>query len=188
MGQCISDVKIEEFEAPLYFQVQQVFVTIFLKAFQKNSVENCDDVSKADTNLIDKNNDAICSCSKYNKTMDEVVQAASKHRDAAVTMKEINNELKKKLTWYRNHLMEMQAQIDKLEQDNISENEMIKRLVHEKKILNDKLIDKNDQVAEIRILKEELEEKVEKLEHIKETSDKSSLTTEIYKLKKNPHY
>ena len=151
-----------------------------------NFAVKCDKIDKAKNNMIDKNKPEVCSngCHKYSKSFDEVVQALSKHRDAAVTLKEINLVLKKKMSWYRDQLGQMQSQIDKLEQDNDSEHELVIKLLNEKKILVDKVNASKEEVEEMRILKEELEEEIEELTQNQQTSDKSSMMAQNSKLQK----
>ena len=72
-------------------------------------------------------------CHKYSKTMDDVVQAMSKHRDAALAMKEINDKQKKKLCEYREVRMSMQNQIDELEHNLDLEREFTLKVCEEEK-------------------------------------------------------
>ena len=78
-------------------------------------------------------------CHKYSKTMDDVVQAMSKHRDAALAMKEINDKQKKKLCEYREVRMSMQNQIDELEHNLDLEREFTLKVCEEKKELENRL-------------------------------------------------
>ena len=72
-------------------------------------------------------------CHKYIKTMYDVIKALAKHQNAALHLKEVNENLKKKLSKYRDHTTSMQHQIDKLELDLELEKEHTSKLAAEKK-------------------------------------------------------
>ena len=98
-----------------------------------NSFEKVKELKKA------MDNAEKCGCNLYNKSIEEVVKAASKHRDAAIALKDISNQQKTKITWYRNQLIEMQSQIDKLEFENDTEKEIVDKMLNAKKTFEDKM-------------------------------------------------
>ena len=79
-------------------------------------------------------------CHKYNKSMDldHVVQALTKHRDAALSLRDINDKQKKKLCEYREDRISMQTQIDELESDLDMEREFTTKVCEEKKEMENK--------------------------------------------------
>ena len=151
--------------------------------------ENCtvksEKPDKAKTEVMDKNAEKCSNgCNKYTKSMDEVLKATSKHRDAALALKEISTQQKKKISWYREQLIEMQSQIDKLEHDNDTEKEMVGQILNEKKILEEKVYVSNKEAERMVILKEELEVEVERLKHNQETLENPKIEIENVKLKR----
>ena len=121
---------------------------------------------KADNVKSDTNDNAeMCSkgCHLYSKTMEEVLQATAKHRDAALALKDISNQQKKKIAWYREQLIQMQSQIDQLENDNDTEKENVAKLLNEKKIMEDKIDGSNEEAKKMVILNDKLEVEIERL-------------------------
>ena len=45
-----------------------------------------------------------CACKKYNKTTDEIVEACSKHRQAALALKELGEKQKKKMYAFKQEI------------------------------------------------------------------------------------
>ena len=73
-----------------------------------------------------RSNKGACSngCDKYNKSMDEVVKATAKHREAAKTLKEVCEKQKKKINEYEKEIdlyeidwTEHENKIKQLEED-----------------------------------------------------------------------
>ena len=143
-----------------------------------NSFEKYEELEKA----MDKAEK--CGCNRYKQSMDEVVKAAAKHRDAALALKDISNQQKKKISWYRDQLIEMQSQIDKLVLEHDTEKEMVDKLLNEKVSLKGKMNYSNEAVERMVILKEGLEEEVKRLKTNQDSSEKANLELENVNLKK----
>ena len=116
--------------------------------------------------------------------MDEVIQATSKHRDAALALKHINEKQKNKISWYRDQLISMQSQIDKLEFDVDVEKDAVMNLQSDKKVLEENVKTLQNSTEGLTILKEELKEEIEKLKTNKESSDESTIKLENCKLQR----
>ena len=54
-------------------------------------------------------------CGKYNKTIDEIAQAASKHREAALSLKTISENQKLKLSKYKARIDELELEVQQYE-------------------------------------------------------------------------
>ena len=116
--------------------------------------------------------------------MDEVIQATSKHRDAALALKHINEKQKNKISWYREQLISMQSQIDKLEFDFDVENDAVMNLQSDKKVLEANVKILKNSTEGLTILKKELKEEIEKLKSNQESSDESKIQLDNCKLKR----
>ena len=113
--------------------------------------------------------------------MHEVVKAALKHRDAALTLKDISNQQKKKISCYRAQLIEINPKLTKW---SLNITLMVDKLLNEKVILKGKMNDTNESVDRMVIFKEGLEEEVERLKAIQQSSEKANLELENVKLKR----
>ena len=112
--------------------------------------------------MIDKNiSECQNGCSKYSKSMDEIVQALAKHRNAALLLKDINEKQKKKLSDFREQRTVMQDQIDQLELDQDLEREFTEKVISEKRDLENNVkalqeeLSKKEQDSKVRKVKEE---------------------------------
>ena len=109
---------------------------------------------------VDSNVDAkecYNGCNKYNKSMDEIVKAASKHREAALALKTIGMNQKSKLAGYKEQVVNMQAQIDKLEFENDAGKETIDKLSKDNKVVEEKLKTANESDEKLINKKDELQ-------------------------------
>ena len=117
-----------------------------------------------DFNDVDRNaKHCKNGCQKYNKSVDEIVQAASKHREAVVALKSIGENQKTKITGYKDQVVKMQAQIDKLEFENDAEKELVARLTDENRVLQEKLIISRESESKIFSIGEELKLEISNL-------------------------
>ena len=103
-------------------------------------------------------------CQGYNKSMDEVVEALAKHRDAAIALKEINQKQRVKLNEYRDERMKMQDLIDQLELEKDLEKEFIWKKCTENKELENK----------VKLLNEDLRTKIERIEILVSNDERKS--------------
>jgi chromosome segregation ATPase len=106
----------------------------------------------------------VGGCQGYNKSMDEVVEALAKHRDAAIALKEINQKQRVKLNEYRDERMKMQDLIDQLELEKDLEKEFIWRKCTENKELENK----------VKLLNEDLRTKIERIEILVSNDERKS--------------
>ena len=65
-------------------------------------------------------------CHKYNKTTDEIVEAATKHKEAALALKEIGEKQKKKIKIYKQQIESLELEA----RDHENLNDKIKRKNH----------------------------------------------------------
>ena len=105
-------------------------------------------------------------CDRYNKSVDEIAQAASKHREKLIALKEISESQKEKIFCLRGHRNELFEEIDKLNSEHELNNnrsaEKLSSLQEANEILKGNL---NDQKEEFEMLKSRLnqiEKSVEK--------------------------
>ena len=98
-------------------------------------------------------------CQKYNKSIDEIVEAAAKHKEKLEALIEIAGSQKEKIFCLRNHRNELFEKIDKLNDEHDNElkhrDETVAILQEEKSNLNLML---SDDEEEIRILKVKIEQ------------------------------
>ena len=98
-------------------------------------------------------------CQKYNKSIDEIVEAAAKHKEKLEALIEIAGSQKEKIFCLRNHRNELFENIDKLNDEHDNElkhrDETVAILQEEKSNLNLML---SDDEEEIRILKVKIEQ------------------------------
>ena len=126
-------------------------------------------------NELDKKNEEIAyleklkcdnGCGKYNKTVDEIAQAAFKHRENLIALKEVSDAQKEKIFCLRGHRNELFEGIDKLnlehEIDINQKNEKLSSLQEENEILKGTL---NDQKEEFEMVKSRLKKTQKKTLH-----------------------
>ena len=97
-----------------------------------------------------------CGCQKYTKSMDEVVEALEKHRNAAVHLKEVAEAQRKKVNNYRELTTKMQDDLDNLEIEIKEKDHLTAKVLKEKsnlenevKFLIEKLDLKNEDIIRI---------------------------------------
>ena len=121
-------------------------------------------------------NECENGCHRYNKSMDDVVKAAAKHRDAALALKDISDKQRAKLAEFREQRMSIQNLVDLLDLDLEVEIDFTGKVCSEKKGLE----------IEVKALKEIIAKKEEhdKLQPNKsEHSDDKKFRSESGKLK-----
>ena len=59
-----------------------------------------------------------CSCKKYNKTTDEIVEACSKHRQAALMLKELGEKQKKKIDIFKLEIEQLKFEASDKEKES----------------------------------------------------------------------
>ena len=59
-----------------------------------------------------------CTCKKYNKTTDEIVEACNKHRKAAIALKDIGDKQKKKIDKCKEEIEKMKLEANESEKQN----------------------------------------------------------------------
>ena len=139
---------------------------------QEVLVEKCSlskTLNKKETEIEELRNKrySICKngCEKYSKPIDEIVEAASKHREKLIALKEISESQKEKIFCLRGHRNELLDEIDRINSDNESDlKERILKtssLQEENKILHTQNNDK----------KEELETKTARIKHLEMCSE-----------------
>ena len=62
-----------------------------------------------------------CSCKKYNKTTDEIVEACSKHRQAALMLKELGEKQKKKIDIFKLEIEQLKGAVPRFFDSTISD-------------------------------------------------------------------
>ena len=84
-------------------------------------------------------------CEKYNKTVDEIAKAASKHREMNLALKEVLDAQKEKVFCLRGHRNELFDEIDKLNREHNIEikyrNEKLSSLQEENVVIKGQLND-----------------------------------------------
>ena len=60
-------------------------------------------------------------CEKYNKTVDQIAEAASKHREKLLVLKEVAEAQKEKIFCLRGHRNELLDEIDKVNSEHDNE-------------------------------------------------------------------
>ena len=123
-----------------------------------------------------------CGCSKYSKTVEEIADAASKHRDKLVTLKEVAEAQKEKIFCLRGHRNELFEEIDNMNSKHDNEikesNKKLSSLQEDNDSLKEQL---SDQKEELEMLKlRDIEELNEKVVNVLEPSlaDELELATE----------
>ena len=98
-------------------------------------------------------------CQKYNKSIDEIVQAAAKHKEKLESLKEIAGSQKEKIFCLRNHRNELFDKIEKLNEEHETE---LKKSVETVAILQEENLNMKirmgDSHEEIRVLNSKLEQ------------------------------
>ena len=100
-------------------------------------------------------------CQKYNKSIDEIVEAATKHKEKLEALKEIASSQKEKIFCLRNHRNELFDKIDQMNDEH--ENELKKRdetvaiLQEENSNLNMTMSDNQEEIRVLSLKIEQLE-------------------------------
>ena len=98
-------------------------------------------------------------CEKYNKTVDEIAEAASRHREKILALMEVLDAQKEKVFCLRGHRNELFDEIDKMNREyNIEikyRNEKLSSLQEENVVIKGQL---NDQNEELEMMKTKLYE------------------------------
>ena len=77
-----------------------------------------------------------CDCEKYGKPVDQIYEAAAKHREKLVALKEVAENQKKKISILREEKTELLDQVEQLEFDGRSQTKLMKHLKEEIESLN----------------------------------------------------
>ena len=99
-------------------------------------------------------------CQKYNKSVDEIVEAAAKHKEKLEALKDIAGSQKEKIFCLRNHRNELFNKIDKLNDEH--ENELKKRdetvaiLQEENSTLKMRMSDYQEEITVLNVKLEQL--------------------------------
>ena len=97
--------KIKDYEETRKLQIEVIKNLQILVDHSKKEKENIAEEIKEKDHIIymlKQKGDNVCSngCGKYTKSMDDVVKATVKHREAAITLKEICEKQKVKIKEY----------------------------------------------------------------------------------------
>ena len=162
---------------------------------QEMHVEKCQlalQLEEKEKDIADLEN-AKCEkgCNRYNKSVDEIAEAASKHREKLVALKEIADEQKEKIFCLRGHRNELFDEIDKLKAQHAKEsnesNDKVSILQEENDILHGKLNDQKEELVTLKFQNQELEVKTKKRSSIKKKLSLKNLlqmSLKIYKMKR----
>ena len=154
---------------------------------QEMHVEKCQlalQLEEKEKDIADLEN-AKCEkgCNRYNKSVDEIAEAASKHREKLVALKEIADEQKEKIFCLRGHRNELFDEIDKLKAQHAKEsnesNDKVSILQEENDILHGKLNDQKEELVTLKFQNQELEVSIEKKFNQEETVSEKSLADEF---------
>ena len=66
-------------------------------------------------------------CHKYKQTIDEIVDAATKHKEAVIAMKEVSEKQKRKIEVYKQQIEHLEIDVKELGSDN----DLLKRKNHD---------------------------------------------------------
>ena len=132
-------------------------------------------------------------CEKYNKTVDEIVHAASKHREKLLALKDISDSQKEKIFCLRGHRNELFDKIDKINSEHAivmkEKDERFSSLEEENESLKEQLCDQKEELEIIKLRDiESLKEKIlivpeqslaDELEDAKDEQKKEDLRKEL---------
>ena len=107
---------------------------------------------------MDNQSEFSCTCYRYSKTMDEVIEAGDKHKKAAIAMKEVAEDLKKRIRGYRDSNIKLQDGIENCEMDLKEQHEMYVKVLNDKHLLEkelkyniEKIELKNDDIIKLEV-------------------------------------
>ena len=114
---------------------------------------------------MEKSNECPRGCHNYNKPVSEIVQAVAKHREAALSLKEIGEKQKKKIKEYRNTIENLKDEQQKNDEYTCKVSKENKELEKEVILLKKKLKehDSSDEASE-----EENEDMLSKIDQLEE--------------------
>ena len=101
---------------------------------------------------MSKLSEVSCNWSRYNKTIDEVLHAGQKHKDAALALKEVAGNLKQKVVASREREAKLMDEIDNLEMEDSEKHDFAMQLAKKRKELENEV---NDTSEKLEISKEE---------------------------------
>ena len=117
----------------------------------------------------------IDGCGKYNKTIDEIPDAASKHREKLIALKQVADEQKEKIFCLRGHRDELLDEIDKInlqhEYERKEKEEIVASLEEAKKDLNQQMWDQQEEIVCLK----------SRIKDFELTTEKRSMDVEIIK-------
>ena len=130
------------------YQRQTDFAREAIEEKEKLSIELKDkDEEIANLKMVKCNR----GCQKYNKSVDEIVEAAAKHKENVEALKEVAGSQKEKIFCLRNHRNELFDKIEKLNDEHEYElkklHESVASLQEDKSNLNIKLSDNDEEIG-----------------------------------------
>ena len=87
-----------------------------------------------------------CNCRKYSKTIEEIFEAGSKHKKAALAVKEVADQQKVKIREFRDLTTKLQDTIENLELDLQTSDKRVKNLESAKKGMERKMVQLQEDV------------------------------------------
>ena len=170
------ETKLKEYEENRQLQNRMIKqLEHLVKSLKKDKFDLAEDHKAKDEiihNLKRKGNVCSNGCDKYNKSIEEVIHATAKHRETAITLKDVCEKQKKKIKEYA-------EEIDNYENDLSEHEEKIKQLEEDVEIgygMNDrkrKEIDKlNKEIIEYKKKVLELHDVITRCEKKKDISDR----------------
>ena len=103
------------------------------------------------------------NCQKYSKTIDEIFEAGIKHRDKLISLKEISENQKMKISILREEKNGLLDQVDKLELNSKYDSDLILRMTRESRNLKIETRDLKQYVVEMEDIRNDQTEKNENL-------------------------
>ena len=170
--------KIKDYEENRKLQIEVIKNLQILVDHSKKVKENMAEEIKEKDHIIymlKQKGDNVCSngCGKYTKSMDDVVKATVKHREAAITLKEICEKQKVKIKEYGD-------EIDKYEMDLTEHEEKIKQLEEDVEIGYDMNDRKRKEIDKLNTeVKDQKKKVIEMGAMIKEKDKKKEITDNI---------
>ena len=170
------DKRVSELEENRKLQKEIIRnLQISVESFKRDKENLAEELKTKDETIHKLNrNKNMClnGCDKYNKSMDEVVAATAKHREAVITLKEVCEKQKKKIKEY-------EKEVDLYEIDLTEHEEKIKQLEEDVDIGYNLNVQKREEleklhaeISEHKINKIDMKDVIKKLEKKQEISDK----------------
>ena len=110
----MMEKKIKDYEENRQLQNQMIkHLQEMVENLKKEKSEILEALDGKDKSIHKLKNKEVteCDCNNYNKSKEDLVKATSKHRDAAVSLKELCGKQKQKISEYREGIDTMELEL-----------------------------------------------------------------------------